>query len=794
MGRLIALVLALIVGAAFAWREEKPPAPRPATATATAFSAERAMVDDRAIGSIPHPIGSVANHQVRDYLLKRMTELGLAPQVHRGVAAYAPRRAPGVLLGGDVEDLVGVLPGRDRNAPALALMAHYDSVPSSPGAADDAAGVVSALEIVRALEAKGEPPARDVMIILTDGEEAGLLGADAFFNRDPLARHVGFLINMEARGDAGRVQMFQTGAHNGQAIGLLRRNAIRPSSSSLTVFIYEHMPNDTDFTISKAAGVAGLNFAFAGRQFDYHSPTSTPATMDPGTLQDMGQQVLAVAQAAAFAPTLPGRAPDVVYSHVAGDFVLAYPPAVGWLVLALSAVMIALAAIRARRVEPFPWTDPLRGAGAALFAILGAVAIMHLARRATGAAFGYLEQRFLLAQVTHWEIALILLGLGFLLMAAAELGRGRRQIAFVPLAAGLAASLFGFDPVGLGLGVVSALIGVAAYGRPVSRSGAWTGVLLLGLLLALVVQALAPLAAFVLAWPLLFAALAAVLTDAAARRGPVALAVLAVVAALGVAWVGEIAHGAFISLDLVEVLGAPLLLAAYLVWPLAQPAEGAPPERLLGPLLLVAGLVVTAAVRFNDPYSARYPRASYVVYQLDQDTRRAWIVSATPELSPWARSVLTSGGGRIGKLANWVWARPVDAAPAPYVPEPAPTISLDKLGNGDLQLHIAPPTGAQDLALSLTPDTPATVLAVDGAPLTAHMAPGKAYRVRWMAAPEGLTLTLRPAGPGKLTVRYDAKAYRWPAGVRPLPPRPPTVMPFNDSDSTFITGSRRFAW
>ena len=36
---------------------------------------------------------------------------------------------------------------------------------------------------------------------------------------------------------------------------------------------------------------------------------------DPGTLQDMGQQVLAAAQAIAFSPTLPPRTPDVVYSQ-----------------------------------------------------------------------------------------------------------------------------------------------------------------------------------------------------------------------------------------------------------------------------------------------------------------------------------------------------------------------------------------------------------------------------------------------------------------------------------------------
>ena len=126
-----------------------------------------------------------------------------------------------------MENLVGVLPGKDRAAPAVALMAHYDSVPASTGASDDAAGVASALEIVRAIKARGVP-ARDVIVLITDGEEAGLLGADAFFARDPLAKRIGFVFNMDVRGSAGRVQMFQTGDRNGGAIRLLMANTPRP--------------------------------------------------------------------------------------------------------------------------------------------------------------------------------------------------------------------------------------------------------------------------------------------------------------------------------------------------------------------------------------------------------------------------------------------------------------------------------------------------------------------------------------------------------------------------------------
>jgi hypothetical protein len=795
LGRLLALFAALIAAAVIAWAGEQPPPAAPATAPATAFSADRAMGDIVAIASVPHAMGSAANHAARDRLLTRMTALGLSPQVHAGVGAYS--RAAGAdsfITGGNVENLVGVLPGRDRTAPAVALMAHYDSVPGSPGAADDAAGVASTLEIVRAFKARGVP-ARDVIVLLTDGEEAGLLGADAFYSRDPLAARVGFVFNMEARGAAGRVQMFQAGEDNGAAIGVMRHTAPDPHASSLTGFVYAHMPNDTDFTVSRKKGIAGLNYAFVGHQFEYHSPTSTPATMDSGTLQDMGQQVLATAQAIAFSPTLPARTPDVVYGQTLAGVVLAYPPWAGWLILAGTGGLIGFATRRARRIEAFAWTDVARGAGAGLFAVLGGCAVLHFARLATGASFGFFEQRFLLAQADRWEAALLLLGVGFLIFAAGELARGRRFIALVPLAAGLGSCAFaGLDKLGLGLGVVAAILAVVSYGRPVNRAGAWAGVLVLGLVMALAAQIAAPVAAYVIAWPLALASLAAAASALSARRGVAALAVVALLAMLGLAWVGGLAHASYLSLDLTELLGLPLLMAALLLWPLAQPDEGAPPARLVGPVLLLAGLAVMLAVRFNHPYDARHPGVSYVGYYVDQDTGQAWRFSNTPDRSVWADQVLRADGGKIAKLTRWSFRKPVDAAPAPVVPEAAPQITLAKQADGTLALRAIPPPGAASLLLTLEPDTPAVLEQLSGVPRHLALKPGGKTIVQWGPAPQGLDLVIRPGGPGKLKVGYVITFRGWPAGLKPLPRRPADLMAFSDSDSASVVGTRRFAW
>jgi hypothetical protein len=795
VGRLLALAAALVAATLIAWFGERTPAPRGAEAPAAAFSAGRAMADVRAIGSVPHPMGSPANLAVRDYLLRRMTELGLAPQVHRGAAFSSRERNGGLrIAGGSVENLIGVLPGRDRTAPALALMAHYDSVPGSPGAADDAAGVASMLETVRAIKARGVP-ALDVIVLITDGEEAGLLGAQAFFQRDPMARRVGFAINAEARGGGGRVQMFQTGLASGGAVAILRESGLNPQASSLTGYIYERMPNNTDFTVSREAGVDGLNYAFIGRQFDYHAASSTPDNLDRGTLQDMGQQILANAAAVAFAPALPAKTPNPVYSQILGGITIAYPPLMGWLALIVALALTGFAVARARRIERFPWTDVARGAGGALFAVVGSAAVLHFARRATGADTGFLEQRFLLAQVTRWEIAVILLALGFLIFAAAELARGRRSVAILPLVAGIGSCAFGgLDKLGLGLGVGAAILALVVYGRPASRAGAWTGVLALGFVLAIAAQAFAPAAAFIFAWPLVLAGIAGAATAMGARKDIAALAALGVVAALGLGWLGGFAHALYLSLDLVELLGLLVLLAAFLLWPLAQPDEGAPPARLVGPLLLGAGVAVLIAVRLANPYDARHPQVSYVGYQIDQDAGRAWRFSASPDLPKWSQAVLKDGGGTITKLRHWTFRNPVDAAAAPFVQETPPLLTLTKDPDGRLRLHAAPPPGARELRLRLSPNTAATLEEITGVPAKLALKPSGDTRLSWEAAPQGIDLVIRAGGPGAIDVGYAATLERWPAGVAPLPKRPADLMAFDTSDSTFVVGTRRFSW
>ncbi|MFN9848778.1 MAG: M20/M25/M40 family metallo-hydrolase [Alphaproteobacteria bacterium] len=794
MRAFLALMLALIAGAWIAYSSQKLPDTVPANAAATDFSADRAFKDVERLAEAPRPVGTAANARVRDELLQRMAQMGLSPQVRPGIGARSFRQAPHLVASGYVENVVGVLPGRDRTAPALALMAHYDSVPASPGAADDIMGVATILETVRAIKAKGVP-ARDVVLLITDGEEAGLLGANHFFRRDPLARRLGLVINVEARGSSGRVQMFQTSPENGGLIELYQRTAVRPASSSLAVLVYENLPNDTDLTEALGVNIPGLNYAIIGSQFDYHSPTATPRNLDRGSLQDMGTQVLAAAAEAAFASRLPDKAPSVIYANLFGDIVLAYPIWFGWILIGSIVVLMALAVRWARHDGAFPVTDILRGAGGLLFATLSTLAVLQFARRLTGAEFGYLEQRVLLAQELRWEWAVALIVLGAVLLAVAAMNASRRWLAILPLLAGLGCSVLGgFDIVGAVSGGLAALIGLVSYSRPVSRKGAWAGALLVGLLLAVAIQVFAPGASFLLVWPLLVAVFAAAVTALGSRLSSLALAILAVLAAVGLGWVGGFAHFIFVGMDMAAVFALPAMLLAIMIWPLAQPEEGARLGLLPGAVLLISGLAVTLSVRSNDPWTPRYPDIAYVGYQMDQDTGRAWRFSPARDHGSWVQSVLGADGGTVARLDHWAWPQTMLAAPAPPVPEPPPLIALQRGPGEVLNLGAIAPSGARTLVLRIRSTVPGAIVAIGDVPVSIPLTPGKWSRVSWATAARPLDLKIKAAGSGRMDVRYAVTLPRWPAGVAPLPARPTDLMVWDNSDSTFLAGTRAFTW
>ncbi len=287
---------------AASWAAYRPVAPRGADAPPTVFSAHRAtaILRDLMGNGVPHPMGSPAAAQLREAIVGRLSALGFAPELQSGFVC----NDYGVC--GTPVNIVATLGDSSADPNAVLLSAHYDSVPAGPGASDDGAGVASMLEIARILKTL-PAPRHPIILLITDGEEAGLLGALLFVREHPLSKAVKAAVNLDARGTSGPSLMFETGAANAWLMRLYGSAIARPMTNSLFYVVYRQLPNDTDFTVFKKAGYQGFNFAFIGHVGRYHTPLDNVANADSSTIQHQGANGLAALMALANAPT--GDAP-----------------------------------------------------------------------------------------------------------------------------------------------------------------------------------------------------------------------------------------------------------------------------------------------------------------------------------------------------------------------------------------------------------------------------------------------------------------------------------------------------
>ena len=348
----IAAILILALGTWLGFATAGLPGVVPASAPLAAFSAERAMADLHVITAEPHPVGTEAHDRLRDYLVDRLRTLGM-DEVHvQSATGFNTLEGP---LAATVANVVarkkGTAPG-----PALLLMAHYDAVPRSYGAGDDGAGVAAILETVRAV-GNSPPLDRDLIVVLSDAEENGLLGAEAFVNLHPWAKEVGAVLNFEGRGTGGPVYMFQTSQGNTPLVDALAAGVPGARANSLTGEIYRHLPSDTDLSIWLHSGMAvgALNFAHVGGYQHYHTPLDNGASLDPRVLQQMGDYALGLTRTLGHVKLDSLRTIDAIYFNAPLLGVMHYPASWALIVgvdgMAILVVVAGLA-LRRRTITP----------------------------------------------------------------------------------------------------------------------------------------------------------------------------------------------------------------------------------------------------------------------------------------------------------------------------------------------------------------------------------------------------------------------------------------------------------
>ena len=365
------------------------PSPAPTTADPTTFSAERAMAAINRLADEPHSVlRREAHNRARDDVVGMFSDLGYTAEVHSDpmfdLSDPADKRIfdglsaeqQAVLKDAPAETIVVDVPGKSEHT--MALMAHYDSATveadesghqhitdgTSLGAADDGYGVAAIVETLRALKADGRQPENSLKIVITDGEEVGLVGA-----RNEMRHHradyenVDLVLNLEARGTSGPALMFETSSNNSAVAGYFLSHVKQPVASSLLPSLYARMPNTTDMAAFIPEGFTVLNIAAIGDAEHYHHPTDAPRYVDHSTLQHYGDQVLDLARAWAFdgqAPTLTADG-DLHFFQLWRGLKVRYPAAVGTglgclaVIAALGVVAVRARSLRWKRVLGSVW-------------------------------------------------------------------------------------------------------------------------------------------------------------------------------------------------------------------------------------------------------------------------------------------------------------------------------------------------------------------------------------------------------------------------------------------------------
>lgn len=317
MGRILG-VAALAVGIwLLAVFGQSRPQPLGLDAPQALFSSARA---DAVLGRLladqrPRPAGSQENAAFRARLLKELAVLGVAARAQTQMSCYSERRWSVIPCATVTNVVADVLPGSGK---AILLMAHADSVAAGPGAGDDASGVATLLETIRALKARGMQGGHPVTALFTDGEENGLLGAVAYLRDGQARSRIGAVINVESRGNQGPSYLFQTSPGDGKLIDLYARSVPHFAASSLYAEIYKILPNDTDLTPFLAAGVTAYNFAFIGNSAHYHTPLDRRENIDPRSLQQHGDNALELADALRHTDLAALKGGNAIYLDVLG--------------------------------------------------------------------------------------------------------------------------------------------------------------------------------------------------------------------------------------------------------------------------------------------------------------------------------------------------------------------------------------------------------------------------------------------------------------------------------------------
>ena len=718
------------------------PEPLASSAPATEFSAMRAQATlARILGPArPHPAGTPENAAERRRIQHELDKLGVKETTYSAFACNPVRRFP-VVTCGTVTDILAQAARGPGEGKAVLLLAHYDSVPAGPGAADDASGDATILETIRAIRARqaaGAPVTKHpVVALFTDGEEYGLLGAAAFLDQPNYRDMAGTVINVEARGSTGPSFLFQTSPGDARLIELYAKNVKQYATSSVYDEIYHYLPNDTDLTLFIDDGLTGYNFAFVGKVADYHTPLDTLKNLSLVTLQQHGDNMLGLEAALEQTDFAKLKGGNDIYADFYG-YVLPRMPA-GW-ALPVSVVVFLMIAASAwlSRGPPMNWRQRLSAISMPLVLLIGTTVA------------------------------------GFALYYLAESINGSSDPSYAhPLALRIA----------FALGVWGMVMLIAPMARRISANVVWLWFAGLSIVVSLFLTGFAPYFLF----PAIVAAVLLLATSRSPKLRPWAL-VISALPALAL-WIGFVAQGEMLmGLAVPPLFTVPATFGSLVLVPLLPELSRAQWRASLGMSFGVA-LVAAVIAGLQSAYSETWPQRLNINYVEDHVHNRAlWAVDARAPLPQSLRAAAKFGAEPEEPYPGAFTEAYL--APAGAMRFAPPSAEVTAQGRGHVTIHLQGSPQTSQMYVIVPKSAGLVTFSIGGKYFTAPSAWEKFDQVLiGCMTPDcrNATLTLDLSSKKSVTLMLaERRAGLPPFGKFLIDARPKTAVPSQLGDGTFI--------
>ncbi len=198
------------------------------------------------------------------------------------------------------ENVVSIVPNKNKNAPWLIIGAHYDHIGISKkkvnyGADDNASGTAALMVLARHFAETGNQTNFNLMFIAFSGEERGLFGSKYFVNSPDLPKNTAAMINMDMIGRPDnpifdKNYVYVRFSRSGKK--LMKKPAKTSKVENLKIvtrppfkerILYKFASDHFRF---HRAGIP-IAVLFTGLHDDYHTPADTPDKIEYKNMENI---------------------------------------------------------------------------------------------------------------------------------------------------------------------------------------------------------------------------------------------------------------------------------------------------------------------------------------------------------------------------------------------------------------------------------------------------------------------------------------------------------------------------